>query len=136
MISGVCIAGMRQCNQLSAILERSYATGHSEALSMKVVRIPPALAFLAFQLVQAKQSIRGEYPTISARIPRMEPTALPAEAGPAPVELIVQNGRLRGSSRPLHQPLTMVGRATGCDVRLNASGVSPLHCALVLTSKG
>jgi len=66
----------------------------------------------------------------------MEPSSLPAEAGPAPVELIVQNGRLRGSCRPLQQPFTLVGRAAGCDVRLNSPGVSPLHCALVLSAQG
>jgi DNA repair exonuclease SbcCD ATPase subunit len=66
----------------------------------------------------------------------MELTALSGGAGPAPVELIVQNGRLRGSCRPLQQPLTLVGRAAGCDVRLNSAGVSPQHCALVLTPQG
>jgi chromosome segregation ATPase len=66
----------------------------------------------------------------------MEPSPLPAEAGPAPVELIVQNGRLRGSCHPLQQPFTLVGRAAGCDVRLNSPGVSPLHCALVLSVQG
>lgn len=59
------------------------------------------------------------------------PSSHAGATGPAPVELIVQNGRLRGESRPLHQPLTLVGRAAGCDVRLNAAGVHPLHCAVV-----
>jgi pSer/pThr/pTyr-binding forkhead associated (FHA) protein len=52
------------------------------------------------------------------------------------VELIVQNGRLRGSSHPLYEPLTLVGRASGCDVRLNADSVGPHHCALVLDPRG
>lgn len=49
----------------------------------------------------------------------------------APVELIVHNGRQKGARRPLHQPLTMIGRAPGCDLRLNVEGVGPLHCGLV-----
>lgn len=67
----------------------------------------------------------------------MEPTpSHAADPRPAPAELIVQNGRLRGEARPLHQACTLVGRAAGCDIRLNASGVCPLHCALVHSPEG
>jgi pSer/pThr/pTyr-binding forkhead associated (FHA) protein len=59
----------------------------------------------------------------------MEPT-LPSVGGP-PAELIVRNGRLQGSARPLAGPLTLIGRAPGCDLRLNVQGVRPLHCGLV-----
>src|SRR5438477_9488337 len=50
---------------------------------------------------------------------------------PAAGELIVQNGRQAGASRSLHTPLTLIGRASGCDVRLNVDSVHPLHCALL-----
>src|SRR5262249_11784704 len=61
---------------------------------------------------------------------RPEPAAPPSPA-PAAGELIVQTGRQSGARRPLTVPLTFIGRAAGCDVRLNAEGVAPLHCLLV-----
>src|SRR5262252_4163716 len=45
-----------------------------------------------------------------------------------PVELVVLNGRQRGSRRPLGGPATLVGRAAGCEIRLNVEGVEPFHC--------
>jgi pSer/pThr/pTyr-binding forkhead associated (FHA) protein len=64
----------------------------------------------------------------------MEPTknTPPADTG----ELIVQNGRLSGTHRPLTLPLTLIGRAAGCDVRLNVDGIEALHCALVQDAAG
>src|SRR5208337_3575566 len=79
---------------------------------------------------------------IPARIPRMEPShdspTTPRAEAPvlAPVELVLQTGRLKGSSRPLMLPLTLVGRAGGCDLRLNVAGVAAQHCALVLAPTG
>jgi len=66
----------------------------------------------------------------------MEPTHDMPPAGsnipcPATGELVIQNGRLSGTRRPLHPSLTLIGRSDDCDVRLNVDGVSPLHCALV-----
>jgi pSer/pThr/pTyr-binding forkhead associated (FHA) protein len=65
----------------------------------------------------------------------MEPShePLPDAADPSPPggELVVQNGRAGGTRRPLNVPMTLIGRSAGCDVRLNADGVEPLHCALV-----
>ena len=52
-------------------------------------------------------------------------------AAPAPGELIVQNGRQAGASRCLQTPLTLIGRAPGCDVRLNVDTVHPYHCAIL-----
>lgn len=46
-------------------------------------------------------------------------------------ELVVQTGRLKGARRPLPSPLTLIGRAAGCDVRLNADGVAATQCLLV-----
>jgi chromosome segregation ATPase len=72
----------------------------------------------------------------------MEPTderplLEPAESGPAQVgELVVQNGRLQGARRALANPLTLIGRAEGCDVRVNVDQVSPLHCAIVVGADG
>jgi hypothetical protein len=67
----------------------------------------------------------------------MDPTADPQPEGAddllqiAPGELIVQNGRLSGVRTPLRSPVTVVGQAQGCDVRLDVDGVSPLHCLLL-----
>jgi chromosome segregation ATPase len=55
--------------------------------------------------------------------------ALPTPAG-AP-ELVICNGRQKGTRRLLSQPLTLIGREAGCDLRLNVEGVGPLHCGLV-----
>jgi pSer/pThr/pTyr-binding forkhead associated (FHA) protein len=73
----------------------------------------------------------------------MEPTPNPLTDPPSVAarsvpqgELIVQNGRLAGTRRLLTVPLTLLGRAAGCDVRLNVEGVQPLHCALVRGPEG
>jgi chromosome segregation ATPase len=67
----------------------------------------------------------------------MEPTHDPQPSDPAPWgELVVQNGRLSGTHRALTSPLTLIGQAAGCDVRLNVEGVHPQHCALVIGPTG
>ncbi|HLN32653.1 MAG TPA: FHA domain-containing protein [Gemmataceae bacterium] len=72
----------------------------------------------------------------------MEPTDLvlpvsPADhVPPSAGELIIQNGRLSGTRRPLVVPLTLIGRADGCDLRLNVEGVHPFHCVLALGPSG
>ncbi len=58
--------------------------------------------------------------------PLLDPTPPP----PAGAELIVQNGRQSGNRLPVTGPLTLIGEAPGCEVRLNVDGVAPLHCAL------
>jgi hypothetical protein len=65
------------------------------------------------------------------------PHAPPPADPPAPVgEVIVRNGRLSGARKPLAGALTLFGRAEGCDVRLNAEGILPIHCALVRAADG
>lgn len=60
------------------------------------------------------------------------PDAMP-DGEPTPVcELVVYNGRLAGMRRPLTGPLTLIGQAAGCEIRLNVEGVRPLHCAIVV----
>lgn len=54
----------------------------------------------------------------------------------APAELVLQNGRPDGSRRAVTAALTLLGRAPGCDMRLNAHGVSLQHCALALVPEG
>jgi pSer/pThr/pTyr-binding forkhead associated (FHA) protein len=71
----------------------------------------------------------------------MEPTpATPAAdcaASPSSqAELVIQNGRMRGTCRQLNHPLTLIGRKTGCDIRLNVEGVSARHCVLLLHPTG
>jgi hypothetical protein len=44
--------------------------------------------------------------------------------------LVVQDGPGAGTSFPFHYPVTLVGRSGGCDVRLDAGDVRPLHCLL------
>src|SRR5437763_16513637 len=46
-------------------------------------------------------------------------------------ELIVQNGRQAGASKSLNNPVTLIGRAAGCNIRLNLDSIHPLHCALL-----
>lgn len=50
---------------------------------------------------------------------------------PSAGELIVQSGRRKGARQPLGVPLTFIGRSRGCDIRLNADGVEPMHCLVV-----
>src|SRR5262245_3489874 len=59
-------------------------------------------------------------------------SALPSSA----VELIVENGRLAGTRRPLPVPLTVIGRAVGGDIRLDVPGVEQLHCVIVQGLEG
>jgi chromosome segregation ATPase len=60
------------------------------------------------------------------------PQPTPHADPPAPAgELIVHNGRLSGTRKTLNAALTLLGRAEGCDVRLNAEGVLPIHCAVI-----
>jgi hypothetical protein len=71
----------------------------------------------------------------------MEPaSALPPDPAGAPPppggELILQDGRLSGTRRPLSLPLTLIGRSAACDVRLQAEEVEPVHCALVHGPEG
>lgn len=51
-------------------------------------------------------------------------------------ELVVRNGKRKGTRLPLRHPATVIGSADGCDVRLTADGVGPVHCAIVLTATG
>src|SRR5262245_58348867 len=67
----------------------------------------------------------------------MEAIHEPHPLGDAPPgELIVQNGRLAGTRRPLNVPVTFIGRDAGCDIRLNVDGVAPLHCLLAFGPTG
>src|SRR5262245_49742665 len=66
----------------------------------------------------------------------MEPMHTSAAGDRAPLppgtpELVICNGRMKGTRRPLDQPFLLIGRAEGCDLRLNVKEVSPLHCGLV-----
>jgi myosin protein heavy chain len=68
----------------------------------------------------------------------MDPTPLTAAGASLPDtgELIVQNGKQSGVRKALKPPLTLIGRASGCDVRLNIDGINALHCAIVQTPEG
>jgi pSer/pThr/pTyr-binding forkhead associated (FHA) protein len=59
----------------------------------------------------------------------LEPTA---PAG----ELVVQTGRQAGTRRPLHAPLTLIGRSAPSDIRLNVNGIDPVHCVVVVGADG
>jgi pSer/pThr/pTyr-binding forkhead associated (FHA) protein len=67
----------------------------------------------------------------------MEPVSFsasqPADASllAATGELVVENGRLRGTRRPLAPALTLLGCDPACEFHLNVEGVDPLHCAIV-----
>jgi pSer/pThr/pTyr-binding forkhead associated (FHA) protein len=51
-------------------------------------------------------------------------------------ELIVLNGRLAGARKALNPSVTVIGRAAGCDVRLNVEDVRPLHCLVAHGADG
>ena len=53
------------------------------------------------------------------------------ESDSVPAVLVVVNGRQAGARRPLSGPLTLIGRAPDCEVRLNVKGVQPHHAMLV-----
>jgi hypothetical protein len=64
----------------------------------------------------------------------MQPDAPPSTGeftSPAPGALVVLTGEQGGARRPLAAPLTLLGRAAGCEVRLTADGVRDLHAAVV-----
>ncbi len=58
--------------------------------------------------------------------------ALPSAWG----ELVVQNGRQTGARRPLALPLTSLGKAAGCDIRLSADGIAAQHCIIAQGPSG
>ena len=68
----------------------------------------------------------------------MEPTSpAPSDGVPAtPGELIVSAGRHKGTRLALKSPVTFVGRADGCDLRLDADGVLPFHCVIAAGPEG
>lgn len=67
----------------------------------------------------------------------MEPTEAKLEPAPSAWgELVIENGRLSGASKPLSAPLVLIGHAEGCDIRLHAKGVALAHCALLQTPAG
>ena len=69
----------------------------------------------------------------SSPLPRpCDGAAVPAPPG----EIILHNGRLSGTRRSLNRPATVIGRAEGCDIRLNADGVCPVHCLLIAGPEG
>ena len=50
-------------------------------------------------------------------------------------ELIVRNGKRMGTRLPL-RPVTVIGSAEGCDVRLSGDGIGLAHCVIGLTPNG
>ena len=51
-------------------------------------------------------------------------------------ELIVRNGRQAGTAIPLAIPVTVIGSADQCDVRLNGPGMVDVHCLITITPAG
>src|SRR5688572_23060165 len=51
-------------------------------------------------------------------------------------ELVALTGRQKGLRRALCSPLTFVGRAAVCDIRLNVPGIDPFHCLFVHVPTG
>lgn len=70
----------------------------------------------------------------------MEPTQDTPAGDPlspsAQAELLIQNGRQRGTARPLNMPLTLIGRANGCDIRLHVDGIGAHHCVILHDATG
>ena len=51
-------------------------------------------------------------------------------------ELVVQNGKQRGTRIPLQATVTMIGSANLCDVKVTGTGVAEVHCAISVTGAG
>ena len=51
-------------------------------------------------------------------------------------ELIVRNGKHAGLRLPLRHPVTAIGAAVGCDIKLAAAGINPIHCVIAVTADG
>lgn len=47
-------------------------------------------------------------------------------------ELVIRSGEHLGQSCPLNQPVTILGRAEGCDLLLPRDGIAPVHCLILL----
>jgi hypothetical protein len=60
----------------------------------------------------------------------VSPDHAPAVAPPSFGELVVLNGHQAGLRQPLTSPVTLLGQADHCDVRLEADGVCGVHCIL------
>src|SRR5262249_50190487 len=59
----------------------------------------------------------------------------PPAPGPAAV-LVSLNGRAAGQRRSLVDPFTLIGKASGCALRLGADSPAPFPCAPVLPPAG
>jgi hypothetical protein len=68
--------------------------------------------------------------------PGPTPPSRPRPALAPAGELVIDNGRLKGTRRALGVPLTCIGQGPACDLRLNVDGVSPLHCLIVHSPGG
>src|SRR5438309_1508960 len=66
----------------------------------------------------------------------MDASDRPDATDAGPRGLVVQAGRGVGACLPLRLPVTLLGRAAGCDVRADAQAVRPLHCLLAPGSDG
>src|SRR5438874_2640607 len=51
-------------------------------------------------------------------------------------ELVVQNGKHKGSRVPLGAAATLIGSGPACDVRLTGPGVADVHCLITVTPAG
>ncbi len=51
-------------------------------------------------------------------------------------ELVVLNGKQHGTRVPLAVPVTVIGAAAWCDVRLTGEGVGEVHCVVSVTPAG
>ncbi|MFQ3652404.1 MAG: FHA domain-containing protein [Gemmataceae bacterium] len=56
---------------------------------------------------------------------------LPLAASPQ-AELVLENGRLPNQRRALPGAFTLIGQASGCQIRLQGDSIAPFHCAILL----
>ncbi len=49
-------------------------------------------------------------------------------------ELVVLNGRLKGTKRAIGTTVTIIGKAQSSDIRMNVDGIGPLHCLISYSS--
>ena len=94
------------------------------------VSLPHCLSTQAAPSVDTIRCLDGGCPEDAAHGCSRHSAAAP------PAELVVVNGRLSGVRRPLIGPMTLLGRADACEIRLNVDGVHPLHAAVVYGQDG
>ena len=66
----------------------------------------------------------------------MDNPPIPPGSSNSAAELIIRNGKQKGTRRPLKVPVTILGSSKGCDIRLNLNTIRPVHCLIAMAPEG